>query len=151
MRTSRISTDRYENSKPLVLMKLYLSMSIRNIGISNSFRGTAIMGAMGAAIAVATAMDLTVDQIASAASFAIHHGFGLNEWAWSGTGEDVFSERMGCTEWFICSKDGRSRYPWRYDHFRRALWLAQSFLRNTVRRLSHRAPRGTLLYYGCSF
>lgn len=85
--------------------------TLRHIGLSNCYRGTAIMGPMAAAIAVATAMDLDVDQIASAGSFAIHNGFGLNEWAWAGTGEDVFQNGWAAKNGLLAAKLAATGIP----------------------------------------
>lgn len=70
--------------------------TLRLATLPNSFRGTAFIGPMGAAAATATALGLSSQQITSAISFAIHNGFGLNEWAWAGTGEDVLQNGWAC-------------------------------------------------------
>ncbi len=57
---------------------------------NRAWRTTAIYGPVGAAFAAAKAAGLDAEQAASAGSFACHSCGGVNEWALSGTGEDVF-------------------------------------------------------------
>ena len=63
--------------------------------IEKSFRNTALVAPFGAAFAAAKAVNLSEEETASAASFACHSAGGVNEWALSGTGEDVFQNGWG--------------------------------------------------------
>ncbi len=63
--------------------------------LHRSWRYTALFGPVGAAFAAAKLCGLSIDETASAASFACHSCCGVNEWALSGTGEDVFQNASG--------------------------------------------------------
>ncbi len=63
--------------------------------MNRAWRTTAVFGPVGAAFAAAKCAGLDADGIASAASFACHLCGGVNEWALSGTGEDVFQNANG--------------------------------------------------------
>jgi len=58
--------------------------------LPSSFRMTAMTAPVGAATAAAVIRGLTPKQTASAISFASNFCMGVNEWAWCGTGEDVY-------------------------------------------------------------
>ncbi len=63
--------------------------------LNPAWRYTALFGPVGAAFTAAKLCGLNVEQTASAASFACHSCCGVNEWALSGTGEDVFQNAAG--------------------------------------------------------
>lgn len=63
--------------------------------LNPAWRYTAVFGPVGAAFAAAKVSGLTVEQTASAASFACHSCGGVNQWAISGTGDDVFQNSAG--------------------------------------------------------
>lgn len=63
--------------------------------LNPAWRYTAIFGPVGAAFAAAKICNLDVGQMASAASFACHSCGGVNQWAVSGTGDDVFQNSAG--------------------------------------------------------
>lgn len=63
--------------------------------MDRAWRTTAVYGPVGAAFAAGKIAGLDADGIASAASFACHSCGGVNEWAITGTGEDVFQNAAG--------------------------------------------------------
>lgn len=63
--------------------------------INPAWRYTAIFGPVGAAFAAAKVSGLNVEQTASAASLACNSCGGVNQWAVSGTGDDVFQNSAG--------------------------------------------------------
>lgn len=63
--------------------------------LNPAWRYTAVFGPVGAAFAAAKVCGLTLEQTASAASFACHSCGGVNQWAVSGTGDDVFQNSAG--------------------------------------------------------
>lgn len=63
--------------------------------INPAWRYTAIFGPVGAAFAAAKISGLDAGQIASAASLACNSCGGVNQWAVSGTGDDVFQNSSG--------------------------------------------------------
>ena len=60
-----------------------------------AWRYTAVFGPVGAAFAAAKVSGLTVEQTACAASLACNSCGGVNQWAVSGTGDDVFQNSAG--------------------------------------------------------
>lgn len=58
--------------------------------MNRAWRTSAVYGPVGAAFSAAKVSGLSTDQMTSAGSFACHSCSGVNEWALSGTGEDVF-------------------------------------------------------------
>ena len=70
--------------------------TLRLAKLPSSFRGTAMTGSTAAALSAAVVLRLPSEQVSSAASFAVHNSFGLNQWAWAGTGEDVLQNGWCC-------------------------------------------------------
>ena len=63
--------------------------------LNPAWRYTAVFGPVGAAFAAAKISGLDVNETASAASFACNSCSGVNQWAASGTGDDVFQNAAG--------------------------------------------------------
>ncbi len=72
-----------------------LGETLSRAGLPKGYRSSAVCAAFGAAIAAGKTMGLPVRELASAASFACHGAGGNNQWAASGTGEDVFQAGWG--------------------------------------------------------
>ena len=85
--------------------------TLRKAGLPSSYRGTAMIGAMGTAVAAARVLGLSAVQIASAASFAVHSCFGLNEWTWAGTGEDVLQNGWASRNGIIAARLAQTGLP----------------------------------------
>lgn len=81
-----------------------LGTSLQKAHINNAFRSTALVGAFGAAFAAAKVLGLSGGQIASAGSFGCHFAGGVNEWAVSGTGEDVFQNGWGSRNGILAAR-----------------------------------------------
>ena len=85
------------------------------VGRTNrAWRTTALFGPVGAAFAAAKIAGLDADGIASSASFACHLLGGVNEWALSGTGEDVFQNANGARNGILAmrlAKNGAKGCP----------------------------------------
>lgn len=69
--------------------------------INGSWRNTSLVAPFGAAFSAAKMLGLDVGKTASAASFSCHSAGGVNEWAVSGTGEDVFQNGWGARNGII--------------------------------------------------
>ncbi len=85
--------------------------TLRQAHLPSTFRGTAMIGAMGAAIAASRVLRLSPEEIASAASFAVHSCFGLNEWTWAGTGEDVLQNGWAARNGICAMRLARAGVP----------------------------------------
>ena len=129
------TAEKYHLSGKLVLKGILAGYEImirygntlRLADLPNTFRGTACIGPMGVAAAVAAALDLPAEQIASAISFAIHSGFGLNEWAWAGTGEDVLQNGWACRNGIQAAMLAKSCIPGAKTIFEGPCGLLKSF------------------------